>query len=102
MSTSSEMEYYIINVAVNLPEAEPGFHYIYVGYQLSLNNQILDQVCAYKYLGLTLDEHLNFNKHVSELKHLISRKLYLLSKIRRYITVEASITISKTMILSVI
>ena len=69
---------------------------------LSLNNQILDKVCSYKYLGFALDEHLNFNKHVTELKHLISHKLYLLSKIRRYITVEASINIFKTMILSVI
>ena len=36
------------------------------------------------------------------MKQLISHKLYLLSKIRRYITVEASINIFKTMILSLI
>ena len=30
---------------------------------LSLNNQILEQVCSYKYLGFALDEHLNFNRH---------------------------------------
>ena len=69
---------------------------------LSLNNQILDKVCSYKYLGFALDEHLNFNKHVSDMKQLITHKLYLVSKIRRYITVEASINIFKTMILSVI
>ena len=69
---------------------------------LSLNNQILDKVCSYKYLGFTLDEHLNFNKHVLELKQLVSHKLYLLSKIRKYITVEASINIFKTMILTII
>ena len=69
---------------------------------LSLNNQILDKVCSYKYLGFALDEHLNFNKHITDLKQLLSHKLYLLSKIRRYITVEASINIFKTMILSLI
>ena len=63
---------------------------------------ILDKVCSYKYLGFALDEHLNFNKHITELKQLISHKLYLLSKIRRYITVEASINIFKTMVLSLI
>ena len=69
---------------------------------LSLNNQILDKVCSYKYLGFALDEHLNFNKHISDLKQLVSHKLYLISKIRRYITDEASINIFKTMVLSII
>ena len=69
---------------------------------LSLNNQILDRVCSYKYLGFALDEHLNFNKHIKDMKQLITHKLYLLSKIRRYITFEASINIFKTMVLSLI
>ena len=69
---------------------------------LSLNNQILERVCSYKYLGFALDEHLNFNKHIKDMKQLISHKLYLLSKIRKYITFEASINIFKTMILSLI
>ena len=69
---------------------------------LSLNNHILSRVCSYKYLGFTLDEHLNFNKHVEELKNLVSHKLYLLSKIRRYLTTNACITIFKTMILSLL
>ena len=70
--------------------------------QLSLNNQILEQVCSYKYLGLILDEHLNYNKHIKEMNKLISHKLYLLSKIRKYLTTKACIDIFKTMVLSVI
>ena len=69
---------------------------------LSLNNQILEQVCSYKYLGFALDDHLNFNRHITDLKQLISHKLYLMSKIRKYSTAEACITIFKTMILSLI
>ena len=69
---------------------------------LCLNNQILNRVCSYKYLGFTLDEHLNFNKHVEELKNLVSHKLYLMSKIRKYLTTQACILIFKTMILSLI
>ena len=69
---------------------------------LSLNNQILSRVCSYKYLGFTLDEHLNFNKHIEELKKLVTHKLYLMSKIRKYITTEGFITIFQTMVLSLI
>ena len=69
---------------------------------LSLNNNILDRVCSYKYLGFILDDHLTFNKHISELCKLVSHKLYLLAKIRRYITTEACINVFKTMILSLL
>ena len=69
---------------------------------LSLNNNILDRVCSYKYLGFILDDHLTFNKHIAELCKIVSHKLYLLAKIRRYITVEACITVFKTMILSLL
>ena len=69
---------------------------------ISLNNCTLDRVCSYKYLGFRLDDHLTFNKHISELSNLVTHKLYLLSKIRRYITFEASLTIFKTMVLSII
>ena len=70
--------------------------------KLSLNNQILEQVCSYKYLGLILDEQLNYNKHIKELKKLVSHKLYLMSKVRKYITESACINIFKTMVLSLI
>ena len=69
---------------------------------LSLNNNILDRVCSYKYLGFILDDHLSFNKHIAELCRLVSHKLYLLSKVRRYITTEACINVFKTMILSLL
>ena len=70
--------------------------------KLSLNNQILEQVCSYKYLGLILDEHLNYNKHIKEMNKLVAHKLYLMSKIRKYITEIACIHIFKTMVLSLI
>ena len=69
---------------------------------ISLSNQILERVCSYKYLGLILDEHLTFNKHIKEMNRLISHKLYVMSKIRKYITTNACINIFKTMVLSLI
>ena len=69
---------------------------------LSLNNSILDRVCSYKYLGFILDDHLTFNKHIAELCKIVSHKLYMLAKIRRYLTTEACINVFKTMILSLL
>ena len=69
---------------------------------LSLNNTVLEKVCSYKYLGFILDDQLNFNKHVKSMTNLITHKLYLLSRIRKYLTKVACISIFKTMILSLI
>ena len=69
---------------------------------LSLNNNRLDRVSSYKYLGFILDEQLNFNKHITEMCNLVSHKLYLLSRIRKFLTTQACINIFKTMVLSVI
>ena len=66
------------------------------------DNCILDRVSSYKYLGFILDDHLNFDKHIAELCNLVIHKLYLLSKVRKYLTTEACISIFKTMVLSVI
>ena len=57
---------------------------------------------SYKYLGITLDMNLNFNKHIENCLKLISHKAYLLGKIRKYINVHTAITIYKTMILPII
>ena len=66
---------------------------------LSLNGTVLEKVCSYKYLGFILDDQLNFNKHINELSKLVSHKLYLLSKIRKYLTTNACINIFKSMVL---
>ena len=73
--------------------------------ELSRKNLVpcrLNRVGSYRYLGFILDEHLNFNKHITELCNLVTHKLYLLSRIRRYLTTSACINIFKTMVLSVI
>ena len=69
---------------------------------LSLNNVPLERVCSYKYLGFILDGHLNFNKHINSMVSTVSHKLYLLSRIRRYLNDTACILIFKTMVLSIL
>ena len=69
---------------------------------ISLNNTVLEKVCSYKYLGFILEDQLNFNEHTKEITSIVSHKLYLLSRIRKYLTTAACITIFKTMMLSLI
>ena len=70
---------------------------------LSLNNTVLKRVCSYKYPRyFILDDQLDFNKHMTDMISTVSHKLYLLSRVRRYLTNEASILIFKMMVLSII
>ena len=54
---------------------------------------------CYKYLGVTLDNNLNFQAHVNQVHKLAAHKIFILSKIRPYITVKAAIRVYKTKIL---
>ena len=74
----------------------------YIDTLLSLNGSVIEKVCSYKYLGFILDDQLNFNKHVTELLKIVAHKLYLMSRIRKYLTKSASVAIFKTMVLSLI
>ena len=65
---------------------------------LHLNNEKLIKVPFYKYLGVYLDSTLNFNKHIDNTRKIISHKLYLLSRIRRYRDENTAICIYRSMI----
>ena len=34
---------------------------------LKINDQIIDQVCTYKYLGVTIDEKLHWSDHINDI-----------------------------------
>ena len=71
-------------------------------HSLFINDTRLERVTSYKYLGLTLDMNLNYNKPLENCLKLISHKAYLLSKIRMYIDMHTAIIIYKTMILPIL
>ena len=64
----------------------------------NLQGDILQRTPSYKYLGVHIDSHLNFNVHIDNCCKIVSHKLYLLSKIRHCINEDACICIYKTMI----
>ena len=66
---------------------------------LQIDNVPIDYVLSYKYLGITIDQSLNFNLHMNQLVKTISYKISFLQKIRTYITCKAAIQIFKSMVL---
>ena len=59
----------------------------------------LMKVDNHKYLGIILDCNLNYKVHIDTLLKTLRYKLYILSKLRCHLTVQASIAIYKTSIL---
>ena len=59
----------------------------------------LQIVPTYKYLGINLDQTLNFNYHLKNVVTQISHKLYILSKNRRFLNDQSALIVYKTMIL---
>ena len=59
-------------------------------------------VKSYKYLGVTLDGQLNYNKHVNKIIASASLKLRQLSRMRSFLNTAAATLVYKNMILPVI
>ena len=62
-------------------------------------NERLQIVPTYKYLGFNLDQRLNFKHYLDLLINTISFKIYLFSKVRRFLNERSAIIVYKTMIL---
>ena len=67
--------------------------------KLQIQDEPIDYVFQYKYLGITLDEILSFRAHLVNTIKLVAHKIQILSKIRCNIIEEAAIKIYKSMIL---
>ena len=65
---------------------------------IKIANEQIQYVDSYKYLGVTLDQSLNFNLHVQNTYKISSHKVYLLSRIRPYITKDAALNVYKSKI----
>ena len=67
--------------------------------KLCIKGTQIQQVPLYKYLGFTLDSVLSFSNHITSLLNTVTHKMYILGKIRRFITQYAAIRIYKAMLL---
>ena len=53
--------------------------------QLKLNEQIIERVTDFDFLGLTIDQHLTWNGHVQKISNKISRSLGIMCKLKRFL-----------------
>ena len=53
--------------------------------QLNLNEQIIERVTDFDFLGLTIDQHLTWNGHVQKISNKISRSLGTMCKLKRFL-----------------
>ena len=71
-------------------------------FKLKINGTELERVTSYKYLGVTLDPSLNFDKHLHNLLARVTGKVKQLRKMRMFLTKEAAILVYKNMILPIL
>lgn len=70
--------------------------------KLMLNDDYIDFIDEYKYLGIWIDSQLSFTKHVRNIISNVSFRLGKLSRIRNCISKKTSLMVFKCMILPVL
>ena len=63
-----------------------------------VNGTTLQYVNHFNYLGIKIENTVTFEQHANETVRMVAHKLYLLSRIRKYINIQQSITIYRSMI----
>ena len=70
--------------------------------KFSLDNQMIDFVHSYTYLGVIIDYVMSLNPLLNNLKKVTSNKVFILCTIRKYLTYEAAVSVYKQTILPII
>ena len=65
-----------------------------------LNGQLLDQIRSYNYLGVSIDDKLEFDRFLREKYGKVHCRVHQLSKTRKYIDSNTALLIYRQMILS--
>ena len=65
-----------------------------------MNGQLLERVASYNYLGVSIDDNLNFDKFLREKYGKVHLRVYQLGRMRKYIESNTACLIYKQMILS--
>ena len=71
-------------------------------FEVKVDDLPLNVVTSYKYLGMTLDNHLNFNKHIQNVIWRVSVELKQFRRMRYFLDTRAATLVYKNMILPVI
>ena len=60
---------------------------------IKINNILIEQVPHFKFLGITIDSHLNWNQHILQLGNKLSRTTGVLSRLKNYVPSSILLTI---------
>ena len=70
-----------------------------LAFDVKFGTAILQKVTSYIYLGITLDNQLNYNAHVTKIISSVTSKLNQLHRMRKFLTVRAALMVYKGMML---
>ena len=67
---------------------------------LMINNTLIEQVTEFNFLGLTVNEFMNWNSHTQKIANKISRTLGVMNRLKRYLPIPAMKLMYDSLILS--
>ncbi len=66
--------------------------------KISLDQESVERVEVFKYLGVWLDEKLNFSEHIHQISKKVNKRLGLLMRIRKNITKDTALMLYKSLV----
>ena len=67
---------------------------------LMINNTLIEQVTEFNFLGLTVNEFMNWNSHTQKIANKVSRTLGVLNRLKRYLPISGMKLMYDSLILS--
>ena len=68
-------------------------------YEVQFDNTPLSVVTSYKYLGITIDNHLNYNKHIQNVITNVSEKF---QRMKSFLNIKAALKVYKSTMLPIL
>ncbi len=67
---------------------------------LARNGAAIDRVLIFQFLGLTLDENLNWKCHINKISNKISKSIDIINKLKHFIPIKTKVLIYNSLIVS--
>ena len=64
-----------------------------------LNNKSIEHVYEFKFLGITLDQHLSWDPHIKNIANKLNRNIGIISKLRHFVPFHTLKTLYSSLIL---
>ena len=67
---------------------------------LEIENTTIEQVSEFNFLGITLDEHVKWNKHIDKIANKISRNMGIINSMKHFLPIGTKTLIYNSLIVS--